>query len=462
MPEMLFGFVDTPPVLIGQISAFFTFVANHWQFCLLHFLEFAIWGAWFVVLGNLLNARGFSRTDIGRIYACMPIGSMITPLFIGPIADNYVNTEVLIGISHLVGAVLLFLMAKASKPRPFYWLTLVYALAYSPTLGLVNSIVFAHDKDIFGGEAQAGFPWIRVFGTIGWILAGMSLALLIKKNEKVNEKPLVLAAVLSLILGVFAFTLPSTPPANAKKDNEANTQVAEVDDDQKKDQSDEVKEEEKDEAEENAANSNIFTASLSMITNNPIFFGVTFFAAMGMGLYFAFAALFIEKSGIPSNTVGPVMTIGQWIEIFFMLTLPWFLGKDNANMNWVLLTGVIAWALRFGMFAVGKPMAMILFGVAIHGICFDFFFAAGFINVDRVAPAGMTATAQTLYGFLVYGLGMYLGSEGAGFLNQYFTRNETDASGQEVEITNWRKFWMVPFVIMGVCAALFLIYVFSN
>ena len=140
-----------------------------------------------------------------------------------------------------------------------------------------------------------------------------------------------------------------------------------------------------------------------------------------------------------------------------MLTLPWFLGSENQFMNRVLLIGIVAWAVRFGCFAIGKPLPMVLFGIAIHGICFDFFFAAGFINAELISPKSMTATAQTLYGFLVYGLGMYLGSEGAGWLNQHFTRTEKGKDGKEVEVTNWRGFWTVPFVIMAIGAVLFFI-----
>lgn len=410
----------------SQISAFFTFVTTHWQFCLLHFLEFAIWGAWIVVLGNLLNARGFSRKEIGRIYATMPIGAMITPIFMGALADKYFNTEVLIGVLHLVGAGLLFAMARAKEVRPFYWCALLYALAYSPTLGLVNSIVFAHDEDIFGGAAGEGFPWIRVFGTLGWIMAGLSHALILKKDQPVNERPLLLACVLSVVLGLFSFTLPATPPAGTAANADADA-VAET-----------------------AAQIGIMDGSIEMLTSHPVFFGVTFVAAVAMGLYFAFGALFLEKTGVPANTVGPVMTIGQWIEIFFMLALPWFLGANNVNMNCVLLAGACAWAVRFGLFAIGKPLPMVLFGIAIHGICFDFFFAAGFINADIIAPKGLTATAQNLYGFLVYGLGMYVGSEASGWLNEKLTRKEG-----ETDVTNWRKFWALPCVIMTIATILF-------
>jgi hypothetical protein len=431
--------------LLGSAKEFVSFAGTHWRFCLLHFLEFAVWGAWFVVLGNMLNARGFSRTEIGRIYSTMPIGSMIAPLFMAVLADKYFNTEVLIAVSHLLGGVLLFMMARTNRAWPFFWMALFYAVLFSPTLSLVNSIVFAHNDDIFGGRAGEGFPWIRVFGTLGWIVAGLSHTLILKKGEPVNARPMVLAGVLSLILGGFAFTLPATAPAGAANDGEvATAEAGEV-----------AADAGADEVAAPAAEQSIISGSIEMLKNNPVFFGVTFVAAMAMGLYFAFAALFVEKSGISGRTVGPVMTIGQWIEIFFMLSLPWFLGQDNKNMNLVLMAGISAWAARFLFFSIGKPLALILLGVAIHGICFDFFFAAGFINADRISPEGLTATAQQLYGFLVYGLGMFLGSLGAGWLNQRFTTVEQDADGNEVATTRWGLFWLVPAIIVGISAGLF-------
>lgn len=450
LPLAMLGQVESG--LAGSVGEFVSFASTHWRFCLLHFLEFAVWGAWFVVLGNLLNARGFSRSEIGWIYSTMPIGSMIAPLFMAVLADRYFNTEVLIGVSHLLGGVLLFLMARTQRPWPFFWLTLAYAILFSPTLNLVNSIVFAHNADIFAGKAQEGFPWIRVFGTLGWIVAGLSHTLIIKKGEPLNERPLLLAAVLSLLLGSFAFTLPTTRPAGAEPAAGASAEAGSEAGVETSPAADAALPAED---EKPAAGKSILAGSLEMLTRNPVFFGVTFVAAMAMGLYFAFAALFVEKSGITPRTVGPVMTIGQWIEIFFMLSLPWFLGAGNKNMNYVLMAGITAWALRFAFFAVGRPLALILLGVAIHGICFDFFFAAGFINADRISPDGLTATAQQLYGFLVYGLGMFLGSLGAGWLNQTFTTVATDAEGREVATTRWSLFWAVPAVIVGISAALF-------
>jgi nucleoside transporter len=427
---------DAAGGFFAQVSAFFTFVAAHWQFCLLHFLEFAIWGAWIVVLGNVLNARGFSRKEIGRIYATMPIGSMISPLIVGGLADTLINTEVLIGVSHLIGGVLLFLMARAQNPRPFYWSAFLYALAYSPTLSLVNSIVFAHDQDIFDGLAEQNFPWIRVFGTLGWIAAGLSHMLILRKDQPINERPLLLACGLSFILGLYAFTLPETRPNAAN--NQADAEPAAAADDAADDESSVMR---------------LIRGSVEMLQSNPVFFSVTFVAAMAMGLYFAFGALFLEKSGVTPNVVGPVMTIGQWIEIFFMLSLPWFL--QTLGMSWVLLIGIAAWSLRFGLFAIGKPLALVLVGIAIHGICFDFFFAAGFIHTNSIAPAHLTATAQTMYGFLVYGLGMYLGSELSGWFNQKMSHSGVGADGKPETVTNWPVFWGVPFVIVTISTILF-------
>src|SRR5262245_62116457 len=193
---LLFASAATPPLDISLRI----------PLSVLNFLEFAIWGAWFVVLGNYLNNLQFSRKDIGRIYATMSLGSVIAPMFVGTIADRYFASEQLMGGLHLVGAFLLYAMAQITAPRPFYWTALAYALVYSPTLALVNSVAFAHIPD-----AARDFPTIRVLGTIGWIAAGLSLRLLIPAGQPVNNRPLLLAAVLSLVLGVYCFFLPHTP-----------------------------------------------------------------------------------------------------------------------------------------------------------------------------------------------------------------------------------------------------------
>ncbi|RUL84901.1 MFS transporter [Tautonia sociabilis] len=403
-------------------------LSNFIPFSILHFLEFAIWGAWYVVLGNYLNALGFSRPSIGRIYGTMAIGAIISPMILGTVADKYLNTEVVIGLSHLTGGILLIVMSQMRKPGAFFAAALAYALVYSPTLTLVNSIYFEHANADY-------FPYVRVFGTIGWILAGLSLKLLLKPDRPVDNTPLLLAATLSFILGVFAFLLPDTPP----KATEAGALP--------------------------------FLQAIGMLAepSSAVFFGVTLVIAMAMGIYFAFAALFIEqRAGVKSQNVGPIMTIGQAVEIFFMLSLPWFIRE--VGMPVVLTVGVTAWALRFAFFtaaSTGKYFPLVLAGVALHGLCFDFYFAAGFIHVEKLSDPSIRASAQALFGVVVYGLGMYLGTEGGGWLNQYFTR-EKPASVEDVvgaalvddpsvtRTTDWRSFWLIPCIAVSISLAAFL------
>jgi nucleoside transporter len=395
-------------------------------FSIMHFLQFAIWGAWFVTLGNYLNSLHFSRKDIGRIYATMYLGSVIAPMFMGTIADRYIPSDILMGVSHLLGAVLLFAMARITTARAFYWTALVYALVFSPTLILVNSIVFRHVPD-----AQRDFPTIRVLGTIGWIVAGLSLRLLIRPGEPVNNRPLILAGVLSVILGGYSlltlvtpeYTLPSTPPL---------AEASEIP----------------------------FLKALNLLREPAfaVFYGVSFFITLALSFYYSWTGVFLEKKvGVQSENVGPLMTIGQWVEIFFMFTLPWFL--DTLGMKWVLVLGMAAWGVRYGIFASGGPLALMIFGIALHGICFDFFFGAGFIYVEKTAPRDIQASGQALFGVLTYGLGMWLGSEASGWLNQWFTREEHDPkSGTTVRVTDWTKFWLVPCVGVLIALGVFVAY----
>jgi nucleoside transporter len=382
------------------------------------FLEFAIWGAWYVVLGNYLNTLGFSRKDIGRIYSTMPIGAVIAPMFIGTIADRYFAAEHVMAVSHLVGGCLLLWMARIRTPREFFWVSLAYAIAYSPTLSLVNTIVFRNVPD------TNQFPELRVLGTIGWIVAGMSLRLLIRPGEQMNNRPLLLAAVLSFVLGGLSFALPHTPPTP-----DAGAEIP-------------------------------FLQALGMFRDPAAatFFVGSLIIAMAMAIYFAFAALYLEQGvKVKAENVGPVMTLGQWVEIFFLFTLSWFI--DNWGMKTVLLVGMAAWATRFAIFAARPPLALIAIGIALHGICFDFFFAAGMMHTERIAPSGITASAQSLYGVLVYGLGMWLGTEGSGWLNQYFTRESVDpATGQVTRDTNWTMFWLVPFIGVTIALVAFLVF----
>jgi hypothetical protein len=528
------------------------------------FLQYAIWGAWFVVLGNYLNTLKFTRADIGRIYATMSLGAIISPMFMGTLADQYFSSQHLMGVLHLLGAVLLYSMAQVKDARIFYWVTLLYALVYTPTLSLSNAVIFATVP------ATTNFPELRVLGTIGWIAAGLSLRLFIRPGQSVNNSPLLLAAVLSLVLGVFSFFLPDSPPMAAGKGAEAKAimgvtlakkeggsgykqpptitikggggsgAVAEA-----KVKDGEVVEVEmknpgkgytsakeisvevtggggagavltpslqvvearveeggsgykakkiplvigdgKDASLESTVGDNGTIAEIKVIKSGTgyskepsllfpqpgipfleafklfadrekaVFFVVSFLITIALAFYYSFTALYLEQGvGVKSENVAPLMTIGQWVEIGFMLTLAWFV--TTFGMKNVLLIGMAAWGLRYAIFAMRPPLPFVIIGIALHGICFDFFFAAGMMHTEIISPVGIKASAQSLFGVLTYGLGMWLGTEAAGWLNQRFTTESTDpATGMTSRVTDWKSFWLIPAVGVVVCLVLFVV-----
>lgn len=384
---------------------------------ILHFLEFAIWGAWFVVLGQYLFALKFSGKQIGSIYATMSLGSIFSPMLVAALADSYIASEQVMGVLHLAGAGLLFWMAHILTPRKFYWVTLAYALVYGPTMAIANAIVFANVPD-----AARDFPTIRVLGTIGWIAANLSLKFLLKPDQPVNNRPLLLAAGLSAILGVYSFFLPHTPPdANARPFP--------------------------------------FLDALKLF-NEPsfaVFFTIAFVITIALAFYYSFTSLYLEQQvRVRPDNVGPLMTIGQWMEIIFLLALPWFL--KSMDIKWVMVIGMAAWGLRYGIFALGRPFGLIVLGLALHGICFDFFFAAGMIHVEKSSPEGIRNSAQALFLTLTYGLGMYLGTEASGWVNQWCTTETLDPETQQkVRVTDWTKFWLVPCIGVIVSLVLFVV-----
>ncbi len=405
-----------PTLILAQAEAAPLSLGLRVPLSLMHFLEFAIWGAWWVVLGNYLNQLQFSRRDIGRVYATMSIGSIIAPMLVGTIADRYFPSEWVMAVCHIAGAVLLFFMARIRTARAFYWVALAYALVFSPTLALVNSIVFANIED-----AARDFGGIRVLGTIGWIVAGLSLKFFLRPGEPVNNRPLLLAAVLSGILGVFSFFLPHTPPKG----------TGEIP----------------------------FIKALELFSDPSfaVFFGISFLITIALAFYFSFTSLYLEQHiGIRPPNIGPLMSIGQCFEIIFLVSLGWFL--ENLGMKSVLALGMLAWGLRYGLFAIGKPFLLVLVGIGLHGICFDFFFAAGFVYVEQAAPEAIQASGQALFAVLTYGFGMYLGTEASGWLNQRLTKQKEDpTTGNTVAVTEWSKFWLVPCIGVVTSLLLFLL-----
>lgn len=373
------------------------------------FFEFAIWGAWFVVLGNYLGAHNFTKTQVGTMYSLIPLGAIASTMFVGQFADRYFSSEKLMAVLHLVGAGLLYWMAQIQDPAKFPLLaivTLVYALAYNPTLALSNSICFGH---IPNGERD--FPGIRVLGTIGWIVVNLIIDRFLDFH---TNQPLLLAAGMSLILGLFSFALPHTPPAGQK-----------------------------------STGGPAFLRAFALMKDPSfgLFFMVSLVITIVLAFYYSFTGQYLETAqGV--KDVASTMTIGQFMEMCFLPILPWFLRR--IGMRWVLALGMFCWGLRYVFFAIGHPWAIVLLGIALHGFCFDFFFAAGFIHVDNTAPRDIRASGQALFSFLTYGVGMYIGSEVSGRVAQAYT----DANG----VTNWGAFWMVPAAGVLISLAIFLIF----
>ncbi|MCS7045590.1 MAG: MFS transporter [Gemmataceae bacterium] len=537
------------------------------------FLEYAVWGAWYVVLGNYLNTIGFSRKDIGRVYATIPLGAIISPMFVGMVADRYFASEQLLAALHLVGAALLIWMAYIHKPVLFFWVALGYALVYTPTMALSNSVVFANVP------TSLDFPEIRVMGTIGWIVAGLMLRLFIKPGQQVNNSPLLLGAALSVALGGYSFFLPHTPPpasgsgaqakaimgvhlkvkepgsgytssptititggggsgaaASAEVENgriskitvtdpgrdytsppnvvvsggggaggiiDASLQIVAVEvvspgaGYRAKRIIDVISEKGSGaalEAELDPQTGAVlavtigkdrqtgaplggsgyeapptlrfrqpgipFVDALELLStaSGAVFFGVSFLITIALAFYYAFTALYFEQGlKVKPENIGPLMTIGQWVEIIFMLTLAWFVREWG--MRNVLIIGMAAWGVRYAIFAAMPPLGIAILGIALHGICFDFFLAAGMMHTNDIAKPEIRASAQSLFGVLTYGLGMYVGTELAGWLNQYYTREVADpATGTVSKVTDWRSFWTVPCVGALVCLGLFVVF----
>ena len=408
------------------------------QLSIMMFLNFAIWGSWFTVLGNRLGALGLSDS-IGSIFGTMALGTIFAPIFIGQIADRYFSSEKLLGLLHLAGAGLLYYMSTLGGPGPvpdganeaikadyaalaasasttFWWVALAYALVYSPTIALTSSITFSHVPD-----GQRDFPSVRVLGTVGWIAAGLGVDYVLRfftATPQTSEFPFLMAAVLSAVLGVYSFFLPKTPPRGKAGD----------------------------------ALPFVRAFSLLKIPSFAVFFAASFAITIVLAFYYNYTGVYLEKVH-GYEKVATTMTLGQGSELVLLFLLPWFLIRFG--MKAVLAVGMLAWGVRYLLFAFAPTAPasfidpMVLIGVALHGVCFDFFFAAGFIHVDKTAPRDIRGSAQALFVFLTYGVAMYLGSELSNVLaNVYMPKDG---------VPDWQTFWLLPAIGVLVVFVVFLV-----
>ena len=366
----------------------------------LMFLQYFVWGAWSVTMGTWLGATlGFSGQEVGLAYGTTAVAAMVSPFFVGMIADRFFATEKLLAALHVVGAVVLLWASTQTAFGLFYAVLLAYALCYMPTLALSNSISFRQMR-----EPSREFPPIRVLGTIGWIVAGLFIGTL---GLEATAIPMRIAAAGSLGLGLFCLALPHTPPAKRA----VRVTVRDV----------------------------LGLDALHLLRDGSfaVFVLGSFLICIPLQFYYTFANPFLNELGV-SNAAGK-MTLGQMSEIGFMLVMPWFFRR--LGVKYMLLVGMGAWAARYLLFAIGNNGAMVwalYSGILLHGICYDFFFVTGQIYVDQRAPADLRAAAQGLIAFVTLGVGMFIGSLISGrVVDAYLV-------SADPPVHAWDRVWMVP------------------
>lgn len=395
------------------------------QLSLMMFLQFFIWGGWFVTLGTFLgNNLEASGGQIAMAFSTQSWGAIIAPVFIGLIADRYFNAEKILGVLHLLGSVLLYLMSQTVDFSVFYPYVFVYMLLYMPTLALVNSVSFNQMKD-----TAAEFPFIRTFGTIGWIISGIVISYIFgwDAQESIASGALSntfkMVALASLILGIFSFSLPKTPPFGSDQKSFSLKNVLGWD-------------------------------ALKLLSDRNFlsFFIASVLICIPLAFYYQQANPFLVELGMNNPTAK--MSLGQVSEVLFMLLLPVFFVRFGFKNT--ILVGMMAWVIRYMLFAygdVGDKTFMLIIGILLHGICYDFFFVSGQIYTDFKAGEKVKSAAQGLITLATYGVGMLIGFWIAGKISDAFI---LDTGRHE-----WNMIWKFPALFALGVFLLFLL-IFKN
>jgi nucleoside transporter len=377
------------------------------------FFEFFIWGAWAVTLGTYLGKTlQFEGTQIGLIYGTTAIAAIVSPLFVGFIADRYFASQRVFSALHFAGAIFLYMASQAGSFAGIYTLLLIYSLCYMPTLAIANGIGFRHLQD-----PDRQFPLIRVLGTIGWIVAGLVVGFLGVEDRNI---PLQIAAGVSLLLGIYGFMLPDTPP---KPSTEPRT-VARM----------------------------LGLDAFSLMRNRSflVLFIASVLISIPLAFYYNFTNLFLNEIGL-ENAAGK-QTMGQQSEVLFMLLMPFLVRR--MGIKWMVAVGMLAWAVRYVLFAFGDVSPAIVWmlyaGILLHGICYDFFFVAGQIYANREAPESLKNSVQGLMTLGTYGIGMFIGSLVSGWIVSHYT----GADGLKV----WETIWLIPASMAAIVLILFVIF----
>lgn len=378
---------------------------------LLMLLEYFIWGAWYVTMGTyLLTSLKVDAVQVGAAYANLSIAAILSPFFVGLIADRFFSAQKVLGILHLLGAITLYYISTVEQFQDFWWLILLYTLLYMPTMSLANSISFSQMKDP-GKE----FPRVRVLGTVGWIAAGLLIGFM---DIEASYMTFRIAAACSVILGVLSFFLPDTPP---KKQTASFASIIGLD-----------------------------ALVLFKDRSFNVFFITSIVICIPLAFYYSFANPFLNDIGM-ENAAGK-MTLGQASEFLFMLLMPFAFSK--LGIKKVMLAGMFAWVIRYLFFAfgdIGSGTWMLYMGIILHGICYDFFFVSGQIYVDKKAHKSFRNSAQGIITFATYGVGMLIGSFVSGFVTETFV---TTINGSLKYV--WQSIWLVPGAIALLVSLMFM------
>lgn len=385
---------------------------------LMMFLQFFIWGGWFVTLGTYLsNTLQANGGQIGMAFSTQSWGAIIAPFIIGLIADRFFNAEKILGILHIVGAVLMFFMYQADSFSSFYPYVLAYMIAYMPTLALVNSVSFGQMDD-----PSKQFGKVRVWGTVGWIVAGLMISYAFSWDSAQSiadgmlKNTFLLCSIASFALGIFSFTLPNTPP-QASGQKVTLRDILGLD-----------------------------ALALLKDKNFFVFFLSSVLICIPLAFYYQNANPFLTEIGV-ENATGK-MTLGQVSEVLFMLALPIFLNRFGIKAT--LVIGMAAWVIRYALFAFGNAdegLFMLIVGIALHGICYDFFFVSGQIYTNAKAGENIKSAAQGLITLATYGVGMLVGFAVAGAITDTYTVDGGSHS--------WQQVWLFPAGFAAVVLVLF-------
>jgi nucleoside transporter len=380
------------------------------QLMIMMFLQFFIWGAWYVTAATYWGEIGFGGADIGNAYSTVSLAAIIAPLFVGMVADRFFEGQKVLGTLHILGGIIMWWVASLTGASEVYWVVLLYSICYMPTIAIANAVSFHQMTD-----PEREFPPIRVLGTIGWIVAGLMIA-----GMEKTVMPMKIAAGASILAGIYCFTLPSTPP-KAKGEKVTIGKLLGFD-----------------------------ALKLMKDRSFAVLIISSLLISIPLAFYYAFTNPFLVEEGM-ENAAGK-MTLGQASEIIFMLLMPLFFRKLGVKK--MILIGMLAWVARYVLFAFGNTDEMIFmfyFGILLHGICYDFFFVTGQIYVDKAAPESVRSSAQGLIALVTYGIGMYIGSVYSGQVVEKYTL--TDGTH------DWLAIWTIPailaFVVMLIFAILF-------